>query len=165
MSQNFNNSSKTIYHAYSLNHPKPTLDCPEKPFGRTKQSFKAECDINTIIQRFLKTGQIDLANRLEPRYGDATGLEYTQAMLTVAKAKSLFAELPAALRGRFENDPAKFLDFVQDDKNMEEARELGLLKSKAPAAADAATASKAPAAADAATAPPAPPASASPAPA
>lgn len=123
---------RVIRSAYSVK-PQVQFDCleAEKPYGRTKQSFKDECDINTIIQRFLRTGQLDLANKLEPRYGDCTGIEFQSACQTVAAAKSLFAELPAALRNRFENEPAKFLDFVHDDRNIEEARELGLLKPKA----------------------------------
>lgn len=99
--------------------------------GRTKQSFKDECDINTILKRFMRTGVIDFANKNQARYGDSTGVEYQAAMCTVAAAKSLFNELPAHLRNRFENEPAKFLDFVQDDRNEAEARELGLLKPKA----------------------------------
>lgn len=128
--QNFSPSyPKLILSAYSKKIPHQ-LDCPEKPFGRTKQSFKAECDINTIIKRFLKTGVLDFVAKNEPRYGDVTGLEYTQACLTVAAAKSLFAELPAALRNRFENEPAKFLEFVQNDANYDEALKLGLVKAK-----------------------------------
>lgn len=96
--------------------------------GRTKQSFKAECDINTIISRFMRTGVLDFANKNQPRYGDTTGLEYQGAMQIVAGAKSLFNELPAALRDRFDNEPALFLDFVQDERNREEAQALGLLK-------------------------------------
>lgn len=102
------------------------LFCTTK--GRTKQSFKDECDINTIIRRFLKTGMLDYANKHEPRYGDTTGIEYTMAMQTVAAAKSIFNDLSAELRSRFENEPAKFLDFVNDEKNREEAQKLGLLK-------------------------------------
>lgn len=96
--------------------------------SRTKQAFKDECDINTIISRFLRTGVMNFTAKNEPRYGDCTGIEFDAAMRTVANAQSLFNELPAALRHRFENEPAKFLDFVQDEKNREEATALGLLK-------------------------------------
>lgn len=96
--------------------------------GRTKQSFKAECDINTIIDRYLKTGVMEFTQKNEPRYGDVTGLDYQNAMQIVAGAKSLFNELPAHVRDRFDNEPALFLDFVQDPANTDEARELGLLK-------------------------------------
>jgi len=127
MSQTFNNQIKIPLHAYSPKI-KYQLTCPELPYGRTKQAFKDECDINTILKRFLRTGVLDFTNKREAQYGDTTGLEFNQAMQTVAQAKSLFADLPAGLRARFKNDPAEFLDFVQDDRNMEEARKLGLLK-------------------------------------
>lgn len=115
--------------AYSVKTRVQVLTVPQP--SMTKQSFKDESDINNILKRFLKTGVMDFAQKNEPRYGDTTGLEFTQAMQTVAAAKSLFAELPAHLRARFENEPAKFLDFVQDDNNREEARALGLLKPSA----------------------------------
>lgn len=115
----------TFNSAYS---PKTRVQTFNTEPSRTKQSFKAECDINTIISRFLKTGTLDFAAKNEPRYGDCTGIEYQSAMQTVAAAKTLFQELPAALRARFENEPAHFLDFVHDEKNRDEARELGLLK-------------------------------------
>lgn len=114
--------------AYS---PKSRIQTDVSGPSLTKQSFKDECDINHILKRFLKTGILDFTNKNQARYGDTTGMEYTQAMQTVAAAKSLFNELPAPLRARFENEPAKFLDFVQDDKNRDEARELGLLKPEA----------------------------------
>lgn len=116
---------KLIRSLYSRKHS-VQLTCTTK--GRTKQSFKAECDINSIVSRFLRTGILDFAQKNQPRYGDTTGCEYQSAMQTVATARSLFNDLPAALRSRFENEPAKFLDFVQDDRNREEALALGLLR-------------------------------------
>lgn len=97
-------------------------------FGRTKQSFAAECDINNIMARYAKTGVLDFANQHAPQYADCTGIEFEAGMQTIAAAKSMFADLPAELRSRFENDPAQFLDFVNDDRNHEEAKELGLLR-------------------------------------
>ena len=38
----------------------------------------------------------------------------------------MFEELPATIRKKFENDPAKFLDFVNDERNADEMVELGL---------------------------------------
>lgn len=98
--------------------------------GRTKQSFKDDCDVNTIINRFLKTGVMDFTNKNEPRYGDTTGLDFTTAMQTVATAKALFMEVPPHVRQRFSNDPAQFLDFVNNPANRAEAEKLGLLKPK-----------------------------------
>lgn len=120
-------SSVTFVTAYA---PKFRVRTEISAPSRTKQAFKDECDINKILSRYLKTGILDFTARNEPRYGDCTGLEYQSAMNTVAAARSLFAELPAAIRNRFENEPALFLDFVQDEKNREEATQMGLLKPK-----------------------------------
>lgn len=107
--------------------------------GRTKQSFKAECDVNTIVNRFLQTGVFDVTNRHAPRYGDCTGLEFQAGLETVIKAQAMFKSLPAAVRNRFNNDPAAFLDFVHDADNADEARKLGLLKPLEAAATPPAT--------------------------
>jgi len=126
---------KIILSAYSQKN-RVQLTCSTK--GRTKQAFKDECDINIIIKRFMRTGVLDFTQKNQPRYGDCTGMEYQKAVQTVADAKTLFNELPAELRSRFDNEPALFLDFVQDERNMEEARELGLLKPVEPPKAEVA---------------------------
>lgn len=104
--------------------------------SRTKQSFKAECDVNNIMKRYIKTGMIEFTNRNEPKYGDVTGVTFQNAMDIIAAARGMFHELPARVRDRFQNDPAQFLDFVNNPNNRDEARELGLLKpeSEAPQA-------------------------------
>lgn len=116
-----------IKSAYSL---KDRVQISFKGAGRTKQSFKDECDINNIVQRFLKTGVMEFTQKNQPRYGDVTGFDYSEAMQLVAAAKSMFNGMPAQLRDRFENEPAKFLDFVQDDRNHAECVEMGLLAPK-----------------------------------
>lgn len=95
---------------------------------RTKQSFKDECDINHIMARYQKTGVLDFAQKHAPQYGDCTGVEFQAGMQKIAQARSMFEELPSKLRLRFSNDPAEFLEFVQNPANREEAKELGLLK-------------------------------------
>lgn len=96
--------------------------------SRTKQSFKEECDVNNIMRKFTRTGVLDFTNRNQARYGDCTGLDFQGAMDVVSRARSMFEELPATLRARFDNDPGEFLEFVGNAKNRDEARELGLLK-------------------------------------
>lgn len=114
--------------------------------GRTKQSFKAECDINNIMSRFRKTGVLDFTTRYQAQYADVTGVDFVKAMQTVATAHSMFHAMPAHIRDYFENRPENFLTFVQNPANKEEARALGLLKPEAAAAApEAAPADPAPA--------------------
>jgi len=96
--------------------------------GRTKQSFKDECDINVIMARYQATGQLpDNLNPSSPQYIDATGFDFDLAMNLVAEASSSFEELPSAIRARFNNDPCAFLDFVHDPANHSEMADMGLL--------------------------------------
>ncbi len=108
---------------------------------KTKQSFKDECDINKILKKFEKTGAIHHYATNAGNYGDTTQPQLHDALNIVANANTMFEELPATLRKKFNNDPGQFLEFVQNPKNLEEMRELGLAKQKAiplaPTAADA----------------------------
>ena len=99
--------------------------------SRTKQSFKEECDINTILKRFNITGQVPVGP-LQPQYGDFSGvIDYQTALNAVIAAQDSFNALPATLRNRFANDPAAFVDFCSDESNREEMIRLGLVIEKA----------------------------------
>lgn len=95
--------------------------------SRTKQSFKAECDVNNILKNYNKTGVMP-ENFNPGEYRDVDGIDYQESMQMVASANSMFEELPSALRKRFKNDPAQLLSFVHDDANVVEAHKLGLLR-------------------------------------
>ena len=103
----------------------------------TKQTFKDEVNINNIMARFQRTGAIDHYAKHGASYGDATPIQLIDAMNIIADAESMFEELPASLRKQFENSPEKFLEFVQDENNLDEMRELGLaIKEGAPVVND-----------------------------
>lgn len=94
---------------------------------RTKQASKDECDINLILKTAAKNGGVITHLKEKRLMGDFTQHpEYHEAMNFIAEANSAFAELPAHVRGEFENDPAKFLAFAEDPENIEHMRELGL---------------------------------------
>lgn len=97
----------------------------------TKQSFKDECDINTIMSRYQATGEIPKLDVRAPQYLDATGMDFQAMQNKVLEAQALFMELPSKLRTRFANDPGAFLDYVADPANRAEMRELGLMSPKA----------------------------------
>ncbi len=94
--------------------------------GRTKQSFKDECDINLIMAKYQKTGAIAHVNRHGADYGFATSQDFSEAMRTVVVAQDMFDGLPSSIRNKFSNDPGQFLDFVQEADNKAEAIELGI---------------------------------------
>jgi len=98
-----------------------------------KQSFKAECDINNIMKAYQRTGAISHFATHEPQYAYCPSEDFREALEIVQQGRELFAALPSSIRTRFGNDPAEFLAFVQDDRNADEARALGLCKaSEAP---------------------------------
>lgn len=152
--KNANNERQFIY-PYG---PKITYNCDTGSEGGAKQSFKDECDINNILKTYIKTGTLDFAAKYEgqAQYGDVTAIDFQNAQFLIADARGMFAAMPSALRSRFDNDPAKFLAFVNDDRNRNEAEDLGLLKAKEPATTPAVPAPAPVVAAPAATATPQP---------
>lgn len=90
--------------------------------SRTKQSFKAECDINAIMKRYLTTGVLQNLAKGEPRYLDCTGADYLNSMNTIAGARSLFEALPAEIRLEFKNDPMRLLEFAETASDADLAR-------------------------------------------
>lgn len=115
----------------SMVHP----ETGELDTGFTVQSFREECDINTIVDRFGLTGQLPEVVQV-PRSGDFTGVvDFQTAMDSVVKAREGFMELPAKVRARFRNDVQEFMEFMSDSDNRSEAVLLGLVKEPvAPAA-------------------------------
>lgn len=104
---------------------KSQLICKEQT--RTKQSFQAECDINNILKRYEKTGQLPDLIKQDPRYGDFADLpSYQEALHLVEMAQTQFAALPVQVRDRFGNDPQKFLAFAENGLNGEEMVKMGL---------------------------------------
>lgn len=118
------------------NNIKPLLPCPKRGItldfsdhpSLTRQEFKAECDINNIMRKYFRTGMLTHVNKYEGQYGDCPAVDFQEALNIVQRGGEMFAELPAKVRARFENDPAQFLAFVDDEDNREEAVLLGLIE-------------------------------------
>lgn len=93
----------------------------------TRQEFAEECDINTLMARYEKSGVISHVNKATPRYMDVAELPDLRGYLDIMREASLsFASLPAKVRKEFDNDPQKFVDFAQTPENLEKMREWGL---------------------------------------
>lgn len=93
----------------------------------TKQCFQSECDINSIMKKWERTGVLENVRARQGHYGDFTNVsDYQSAVNAVVNAQEAFDSFPATLRARFRNDPALFLEFVDDPSNIEEMISLGL---------------------------------------
>lgn len=98
--------------------------------GRTKQSFREQCDINIMMKKYQQGIPINMNTLAQPEYGDfANADDYHTAANKVIQADQAFAALPAEIRARFRNDPAELLEFIRDpdQEHLEEAIELGLV--------------------------------------
>lgn len=103
-----------------------SVDFTDSP-SLTRQEFAAECDINTLMSQYEKTGVINHFNSGEPQYVDFTEIPDLQNSLHVlADATAAFMSLPATVRRDFNNDPTQFLEFASDPKNLDKMREYGL---------------------------------------
>lgn len=92
----------------------------------TKQSEAEACDINNIMKRYEQTGFIPDMEGRTPRFEDlANSHDFMSAMEIVASAKSAFFSLAAPARAEFDNDPAKFLAYVEDAQH--DGRKAGRL--------------------------------------
>lgn len=93
----------------------------------THQEFKEESDINTIIDRFgIGENPIEAQKWVtNVDIADAPN-NYQDVMNQLNEARDQFMSIPARIRSQFDNDPAKFVDFVSDSSNIDEMIRLGL---------------------------------------
>ena len=92
------------------------------------QSEKNSCDINQIVNRYMKTGVMSNYRTDKPMYGDfSSAVDYHDSVLRAQQAEDTFMQLPAQLRKRFNNDPGELIDFLANENNRSEAIKLGLV--------------------------------------
>ncbi len=93
----------------------------------TQQQFKAECDVNNILAKYKRTGMLTHIHKHQGNFGDFSSIEdYQTSLGKLMQAQQNFESLPSELRAKFENDPAKLISFLSDEKNNAEAVKLGL---------------------------------------
>lgn len=105
------------------------------PPSRTKQSFLEQCDINTILKQYQKTGMLNHVNAAAAAgaYVDLPDeIDFQESLATVERAQQSFSTLPSKIRARFNNDPAEFMAYMADPANIDEMVDLGLATKPAP---------------------------------
>lgn len=106
-----------------------TVDCgPE--FGEgAKQSFKDECDINTILLGYARTGQLEHLNPAVPTFADLPDqIDFQEALAIVEQSDQAFGFLPSQLRDHYQNNPAKFLEALHDPSEKDRLTEWGIFR-------------------------------------
>jgi len=98
----------------------------EEP-SMTDGSFKAECDINNIVQRCMQTGVVPQVEG--GIYGDFADLpnDLQSSYALISEAQDRFMQLSSDVRKEFNNDPMQLLSFLQNPSNKQRAGELGLI--------------------------------------
>lgn len=94
--------------------------------SRTRQEFADECDINVIMKKYQRTGVMPQSTRPPVYVDNWDAPDFQGAMNMLLEADRAFMQLPAVVRREFENDPAQFVEFAMDSKNMPKLKEWGL---------------------------------------
>lgn len=99
--------------------------------SETKQSMKAECDLNELIKKYpnmLGYGMDALENGQFASFTDLTYApeDLSAAMSAVEEVRDRFMALPSAVRDRFGSNPLSLLEFLSNPQNDDEAIKLGL---------------------------------------
>jgi len=96
-----------------------------------KSEFKKETDINTIMERYTRTGQLPIVSKKIASYGDFSNVpDYQTSLNIVNAAQAQFDALPSHLRKFFNHDPSRMLEFVANPENKQHMIKLGLATEK-----------------------------------
>lgn len=114
--------------AYGYDVDEASAASAHVPEGKslTVQSSKDEADINVIVRQFGVTGKIPANIRVPLEEDFIDIIDYKGAQNAIRAANESFMALSADVRSRFSNDPAEFVSFCLDERNIEEMRRLGL---------------------------------------
>lgn len=86
--------------------------------SHTQQQFAKECDVNNIV----RSNSFMPADLAQLRYQDVSEIgDYHTALSIVTKAQDSFSGLPADVRAQFDNDVAKYVDYVTNPENASKA--------------------------------------------
>lgn len=98
----------------------------------TRQSEADSCDINKIMERFDRTGQLPISLKQPPQYGDARIVSFQEAKQIVIEAEKQFMELSPQARQYFGHDPQNLLNAIADDSedNIKKLLDLGIMVQK-----------------------------------
>ena len=93
----------------------------------TTQAYKDDCDINSVMARAAKGASLSHLANHGGSYGDFSEWDantYNDMRNTLARAETIFNDLPAELRDEFSNDPGAWLAFVNNPDNKDRLEEI-----------------------------------------
>ena len=102
--------------------------------SKTRQDPAKYVDINYIVDQYTRTGH--LPRLKDGVYADLSEMgDYRESLEQIRMADELFASMPSKIRAEFDNDPAKFIEFVTDPENTDRMVEMGLATARSASAA------------------------------
>lgn len=76
----------------------------------TQQHFKDDCDVNIILERFLRTGEVPTSQGI-PSFQDVSDFaDFRELQDAMSDARVYFDSLPARVRARYNNDVTMFYE-------------------------------------------------------
>lgn len=106
---------------------RPVTDCQSADDGMTEQHHKEACDIKNIMRKVEKEGILNHVAQYKGEYLNmATATDFREAMTVLADTNSMWETVPSRIRNEFANDPARYLEFMQNPDNYQAIKDLGL---------------------------------------
>lgn len=96
--------------------------------GKTDQSFKEMVSIKRLVADTERRGMLRATTKFEGEYDDFPAYDFQEAQFMMARAKSMFEAMPSGIRARFKNNPAAFMEFMNNPANTQEIINMGLGK-------------------------------------
>lgn len=116
------------FEAFSRHNPPHDPGITFNDPSLAQQHFAEECDINTLLSRYAITGV--LPEKPGSFYADfSSGMDFRETVDFLRATQEDFLALPAATRAKFENDPGRLIDFMNDPSNHSRLAEFGLIQS------------------------------------
>ena len=115
--------SEMVFRTCYDNKRERVQTCYKDDEGHTHTEQKDDCDINNILEKYRRTGVVNHLNKHGEQYGDFTKIDYQTAQNQVASVNSMFADLPAQERARFNHDPQTFLEFIAHQSNIDDMQD------------------------------------------
>lgn len=97
-----------------------------------EQSHKSEVDINNIVRKHGVDLLQQVAALQQFTFDAVPDNDFQEMMNVLLQAKEAFSSVPSDIRRQFDNDPAKFMDFVHNPDNSDKLIEMGLANAPEP---------------------------------
>jgi len=104
------------------------LTIPEDEVIRVEQAHKDEVNINNIVKRHGMDLIAKTAALQQFKYDDNPNNDFQETMNMILKAEKSFSSVPSEIRKQFDNNPAKFMDFIHNGDNKQQLIDWGLAK-------------------------------------